>query len=83
MEDSASAFSFRKLIYEKYLTIEVMMFVEHPYSLQFMFTVNKVTRTFIEHNMTVITNGFVNEGLIVHQLSLDINGYAQLEKLYF
>jgi hypothetical protein len=83
MEDSASAFSFRKLIYEKYLTIEVMMYVEHLYSLEFMFAVNKETRTFIEHNMTAIKNGFVNEGLIVHQLSLDINGYAQLEKLYF
>lgn len=83
MEDSASVFLFRKLSSEKYLTLEVILYVEYPDSLRFMFAVNKETRIFIEHNMIAIKNDFINEGLIVHPLSLDINGYALLEKLYF
>ena len=63
MEYSGSVFPFRKLRYIKYLTLEVMMYVEHLDSLEFMFSVNKETRAFLKNNMGTIQNGFMNEGL--------------------
>jgi hypothetical protein len=64
MEEPMSAFPFRKLRYDKYLTLEVMMFVAHKDSCEFMFSVNKETRAFLKNNMGTIQNGFMNEGLI-------------------
>jgi hypothetical protein len=46
MEKSAGNFPFRKLRYDKYLTLEVMMYVEHQEAYKFMFTANKEARTF-------------------------------------
>jgi hypothetical protein len=54
MEYSGSVFPFRKLRYIKYLTLEVMMYVEHLDSLEFMFSVNKETRAFLKNNMGTI-----------------------------
>ncbi len=39
-----SEFPFRKLRLNKYLTLEVMMFVKNPKVYKFMFTVNKKGR---------------------------------------
>ena len=68
MVESLSDFPFRKLRDEKYLTLELMLYIEHPEVLQFMFSVNKETRKFLESNFITIRNGFVNEGLITFEL---------------
>ena len=68
MVESFSYFPFRKLRDEKYLLLELMLYIEHPEVLQFMFSVNKETRKFLESNFITIRNGFVNEGLITFEL---------------
>ncbi len=83
MVESFCDFPFRKLRDEKFLTLELMMYIEHPIVLQIMFSVNKNTRKFLESNFIAIRNGFVNEGLISYELSSDFNNWYQLEKLYF
>ena len=54
MEESVSAFPFRKLIHDKYDTLNIMMFVEFKEVCSFMFAVNKATRTFLETNSITI-----------------------------
>ena len=83
MVESVPCFPFRKLIYDNYLTLEVMMYLDFEQVLKFMFFVNKEGRAFLNQHFLIIKNGFVNEGLITHQLDLDFNGYYQLEKLYY
>lgn len=41
MEESVGDFPFRKFTYDIYLTLEVMMYVDHLDILKSMFTVNK------------------------------------------
>jgi hypothetical protein len=83
--EEASSFIFRKLRYEKFLTLEVMMHVEHRNVLAFIFGVNKETRTFLIQNMITIQNGFINDGLIEHCISSSdgYNAYDLLDNLYF
>lgn len=84
MECSTSAFLFRKLRHTKYVVLEIMMFVAHYDSWQFLFSVNKETRAFLSKNIITIQNGFMNEGLIEFKMRLnDYNDYEQLERLYF
>ena len=64
MVESVSDFPFSKLRYEKYLILDVMMYVEHQQVLQFMFACNKQARTFLQNNYITVRNGFVNDGLI-------------------
>jgi hypothetical protein len=66
MVESLSEFPFRKLSEDKYLTLEVMMYVDHPEVWKFMFSVNKEARTFLQENFITIQNGFTNAGLITH-----------------
>ena len=66
MEEVVTSFPFRKLRYEIYLTLEVMMYVERSQALEFMFCVNKEARAFLHQHFVSIQNGFINEGLIVH-----------------
>ena len=47
MEEAASELPFSKLTYEIYLKIEIMMYVERQQSLEFMFGLNKKSRTFL------------------------------------
>ena len=68
MVESFNDFPFRKLRDEKYLLLELMLYIEHSEVLQFMFSVNKETRKFLESNFITIRNGFVNEGLITFEL---------------
>lgn len=82
MVESLSHFPFRQIRFKKYLTLEVMKYVEHPEVLKFMFSVNKETRLFLKNNFIIVRNGFVNEGLIIFQLNYDILSYWQLEELY-
>jgi hypothetical protein len=62
--ESESAFPFRKLRYDTYLTLDVMMHVEQEDAYKFMFALNKDARKFILDNFIAVRNGFVNEGLI-------------------
>jgi len=59
-----SSFPFRKLINDKYLTLEVLMFVNHEDAYKFMFALNKEAKKFIVNNFIMIRNGFINDGLI-------------------
>jgi hypothetical protein len=83
MEEAVTSFPFRKLRYEIYLTLDIMMYVERSKALEFMFFVNKEARAFLHQHFISIQNGFINEGLIVYDLSCNFNGYEQLERLYF
>jgi hypothetical protein len=62
--ESASAFPFRKLRYDTYLTLDVLMHVEQKDAYKFMFTLNKEARKFILDKFITVRNGFVNDGLI-------------------
>ena len=59
-----SAFPFRQLRYEKYLSLEVMLYVEYEPVCKYMHEVNKATRAFLEKNARTVRNGFINGGLI-------------------
>ena len=60
MEESLIVFPFRKLRHYKYLILEVMMYVKHIASCKFMYTLNKEMRAFLENNIVIIQNGFIN-----------------------
>ncbi len=69
MEESLSVtFPFTKLRYYTYVTLEVLMCIEHPKVYEFMFAVNKEVRAFLQDNFIAIRNGFTNEGLITHNV---------------
>lgn len=74
---------FPKLNNDKYLILEVMMYVEHPSIYNFMYALNKEGRKFVQENYITISNGFNNEGLITLYLKNDFNYYEKLERLYF
>ena len=62
--ESESAFPFRKLRYDTYLTLDVLMHVEQEDAYKFMFTLNKEARKFILDKFITVRNEFVNDGLI-------------------
>ena len=68
MEEVACAFPFRKIMYYKYLTLDIMMHVERSQALKFMFCANKQGRSFLKKHFISIQNGFINEGLIIHHI---------------
>jgi len=73
MEDPKGGFPFRKLYHDIYLTLDVMMYVEHQDLLKFMFTVNKEMRAYLTQNSSTIQNGFINEGLITYDFDISNN----------
>ena len=79
MVESLSSFPFPKLALYKYLTLEVMMYVEHPQVYNFMFTLNKETRSFLQKNFITCQNGFINEGLITYLFEGNFDDYQKLE----
>ena len=83
MEESSSAFPFRKLVNDKYLTLEIMMYLEYEAVLKFMFELDKESRNFLLNNSLTIRNAFINEGLIVYHFKNYFDSYEQLERLYF
>jgi hypothetical protein len=79
-----SAFPFRKLRDYTLVFLDVIMNVDRSQASEFMFTVNKESRSFVSKHYFTIQNGFINEGLIVHNLSYStFSDYEMLEKLYF
>ncbi len=83
MEESLRNFPFRKLMLNKFLTLDVMMCIEKYKVLQFMFTLNNQTRSFLVKNFISVRNGFINEGLITFYLNHDFESYKSFEQLYF
>ena len=83
MVESLTDFPFRKLLYDKYLTIDVMLYIEHQEAYNFMFAVNKSARIFLQNNFIAVRNGFINDGLITYYFGKQVNHYYELEKLYF
>jgi hypothetical protein len=83
MEESSHTFPFPKLRHDIYLTLEVMMYVERSQAFVFMHAVNKEGRSYIQKQYFSIKNGFINEGLIVHDLDFSFTGFRELERLYF
>jgi hypothetical protein len=59
------------------------MHVDRSQALEFMFSLNKEARAFVSKHYFTIQNGFINEGLIVHEFSHLFKDYEMLEKLYF
>jgi hypothetical protein len=85
MEESVSDFPFSKLRHHKYLTLDVMMYVDHQQVFEFMFACNKKARAFLQHNYLTIRNGFVNNGFIpycFYRKNSEFYHYEQIEKLY-
>lgn len=66
MVETVSSFPLLKLRFEKYLTVDVMTYVEYQESYKFMFYINKQGRSFLQQNFIIIRNGFINDGLIPH-----------------
>jgi hypothetical protein len=56
MEEAVIAFPFRKLRYDIYLTLDIMMCVERSEVLKYMFGINKETRKFLHHHYISIQN---------------------------
>lgn len=75
MEESVSAFPFIKLRCNKFLTIEVMMFIDHQEAYKFMFSLNKAMRSFFQQNIMTIQSGFINDGLIDYELDHYFNSF--------
>ena len=83
MKESVCGFLFRKLGHEKYLTIEVMMYVEYQKVCNFIFNVNKTSRNFLKVNAKAIKNECINNGLISYKFKCNFQDYEMLERLYF
>ena len=66
MVESVSDFPFPRLKDDKYLTLEVLMYVDIQEAYNFMFSVNMESRTFLEKNFITLQNGFINEGLVTY-----------------
>ena len=62
--ESDGDFPFRKLRFYKYLTLEVLMNIDHFDACYFMFKINREARKFILNNYIAVRNGYINEGLI-------------------
>ena len=75
MVESHSEFPFRKLKYDRYLRLDVMMYVDRADVHKFMFTLNKEARKFLQDNFITVRNGFVNDGFITYQIGYGFNGY--------
>ena len=80
MAETAGGFPFHRLKWDKYLILDVMMYVGHQEVLKFMFAVNKDARGFLQQNFTTILNGFNNEGLIPYYFG---GGNHYSEKLFY
>jgi hypothetical protein len=68
MEETLCNFPFRKLRYDKYLVLEVILHVDRDVALNFMFTISKEGRAFLKENFITFKNELINEGLITYYI---------------
>lgn len=66
MVETLTNFPFRKLKDNKFLTVGVLAFVEYQDALEFLFSLNKEARTFLQENIDIVNNEFINGGLITY-----------------
>lgn len=66
MEEPEGRFPFHKLRFYKFVISDIMMYVEYPEIFKFMFTINKLARSFLETKFISVQNCFINEGLIFY-----------------
>ena len=66
MVEPLNNFPFPKLRFSKYVTLEVMMYVDYLEIYKFMFTLSKDTRSYLKKYFITVQNGFINEGLITY-----------------
>ena len=83
MNASVTSFPFWKLRYDKYMTLDVLMYIDYREALQFMFAVSKQARLFLHSNIVPFINEFENEGLITYEIDNRYEGFKLLERLYF
>ena len=62
-----NAFLFPKLKNDKYLILNILMYLDYKDALNFIFFINKDSRTFQLTNFITLKNEFINEGLIDYQ----------------
>ena len=67
MEESVLQSTFYKLRYDKYLTLDVLLYIDYFDASEFLFSLNKDTRNFANENAFTIRNGYNNEGLIKYE----------------
>ncbi len=80
MVESLSDFPFRKLRYYTYSLLDVLMYVKVQKLYKFLYSVNKETMKFIEHNFIKIQNGFINNGLVTYRVDETFDLFNHLEK---
>jgi hypothetical protein len=83
MESALSVFPFWKLRYEKYLFLDVLLYIDYKNALEFMFKLSIDARKFLHSNISSINNAYNNEGLIIHDIKFTFEGIQKLQKLYF
>jgi hypothetical protein len=54
MKTEVTTFPFRKLSDEKFIVVDIMMFLKYDYATEFMFNINKIMRKFIKDNFITI-----------------------------
>ncbi len=62
--------SFGQLTLPIYSVIDVLLYLDYNYSLEFFFNVNRHMRHFLVHNYEKIKRAFENEGLMINYLGL-------------
>jgi hypothetical protein len=86
MEESLLTVPFSRLSKDKYLMLEVMLYVKYNYACRFMFSLSKGSRCFLIENFITIRNEFINDGyiddIISGYLSTSFDYYMYLERNY-
>jgi hypothetical protein len=64
MEESLITVPFSRLSKDKYLMLEVLLYVKYHNACRLMFILSKGSRWFLKDNFINIRNGFINDGYI-------------------
>ncbi len=87
MEGSLLIVPFTRLSKDKYLTLEILLYVKYSDACRFMFSLSKGSRCFLIENFITIRNEFINDGyiedIISGYLSTSFDYYMYLERIYF
>ncbi len=70
MAESTKFISLGNVNFYTYSLLEVLMYLVPVESLEFLFTVNRQTRSFLKDNYRTLDRGFENEGLKVKHINM-------------
>ena len=76
-----SIFPLPKLRHDAYLVLDVLMHIEYEEATEFIFSINKEGKSFLQNNFITIRNGFINNGLIPYEWKYDFDGSMLIERL--